>query len=149
MIKRLVTTCWHAQLAPALGSYLLASQLTGSLYDREAARQKSFDHQCTGSACFRCSNRALPASSMIGTLARWMCPRCHMGRQVMSGPPLGDEPCRRLSRAAFLTCAVLCLLGAGASIILYLRTRALYLAARQPGRCTSSIEVTGTCMVSS
>ena len=52
-------TWWHVQLAPALGSYLLSSQLTGSLYDREAAMQGSSDHQCGGSACFRCLIRPL------------------------------------------------------------------------------------------
>lgn len=40
------------QFAPAAGSYLLATGLTGWLYDRAAAAHGD-PHQCIGSDCFR------------------------------------------------------------------------------------------------
>ena len=45
--------CDALQLAPALGGYMLATQLAGVLYNREAERQGR-THRCAGSACFRC-----------------------------------------------------------------------------------------------
>lgn len=42
------------QLAPALGGFVLATELAGALYDRQAAAQGERLH-CRGSLCFRCA----------------------------------------------------------------------------------------------
>jgi hypothetical protein len=54
------------QLAPACGSYLLATWLTGHLYDK-AAQAGGDIHACTGHDCFGPAFRILTAGSAVST----------------------------------------------------------------------------------
>lgn len=52
------------QMAPAMGSYVLATLLVGWLYDREAERQSGAAHnECIGQQCFR---RAFEVLAVLG-----------------------------------------------------------------------------------
>jgi MFS family permease len=56
------------QLAPALGSYCLATLLAGFLYDREAQRQSGGQHhECEGRGCFGAAFQVLAALGLVGS----------------------------------------------------------------------------------
>jgi len=56
------------KFAPALGSYLLATRLTGRLYDRAAAAHGDA-HECVGPDCFKEAFLILAALSALSTVA--------------------------------------------------------------------------------
>lgn len=56
------------QFAPAAGSYLLATRLTGALYDRAAAAHGD-GHTCVGPDCFRTAFLILAAGCAAGAAA--------------------------------------------------------------------------------
>jgi hypothetical protein len=65
--ERLCLCCLvPCQLAPACGSYLLATWLTGHLYD-QAATAGGDIHACTGHDCFGPAFRILTAGSAVST----------------------------------------------------------------------------------
>mgnify|MGYP001807419207 CR=1 FL=1 len=57
-----------AQFAPAAGSYLLATGLTGWLYDRAAAAHGD-PHSCMGTDCFREAFLILSGLAGVSSLA--------------------------------------------------------------------------------
>eukprot|EP00878_Enallax_costatus_P018911 GHUV01019934.1.p2 GENE.GHUV01019934.1~~GHUV01019934.1.p2 ORF type:complete len:129 (+),score=36.51 GHUV01019934.1:1262-1648(+) len=56
------------QFAPAAGGYLLATRLTGWLYDTAAARHGD-SHECIGPDCFRVAFLLLSAVAAISSVA--------------------------------------------------------------------------------
>ena len=57
-----------SQFAPAAGSYLLATRLTGWLYDKAAAEHGD-PHECIGPDCFRAAFLLLSGLAVVSSLA--------------------------------------------------------------------------------
>jgi hypothetical protein len=66
--SKLVTIPPARQLAPALGGYLLATRLSGWIYDHHAAAQGSTT-TCTGTACYHDTFLVLSVLCALSTTA--------------------------------------------------------------------------------
>jgi MFS family permease len=121
-----------AQLAPALGSYLLASGLTGRMYDAAAREQQQRwrEEQAASSSSSSSSSSAAAAADLLRAAAGKAQQALFGGKAAAAAAAPPAPPPRCVGAPCFSTAfwllAALCVGAALSTMVLARRTRALY-----------------------